>query len=155
MSTPTATIAEAKAILELTNNDLLAALSVAQRQLDVIYTRAQVLLSLAGMVVTVTGFSGRLIAGSSPLAQVFLVAGLFVSLTSAIWVFLRVMRVRWVTVMVAEHPKTALEQALQRRDSKTRAYAIGGTILCIGLILYCIAIALMLLDPVTIQGPVR
>lgn len=155
MSIPASTLAEAKAILELTNNDLLAALNVAQKQLDVIYTRAQVLLSLAGMVVTVTGFSGRLIAGSSLMAQIFLVAGLFVSLSSAIWVFLRVMRVRWVTAMVAEDKETALVHALQRRDNKTRAYAVGGSILCIGLILYCISIALMLVDPVAITGPVR
>lgn len=155
MSIPATTLAEAKAILELTNNDLLAALNVAQKQLDVIYTRAQVLLSLAGMVVTVTGFSGRLIAGSSLMAQIFLVAGLFVSLSSAIWVFLRVMRVRWVTAMVAEDKENALVQALQRRDNKTRAYAVGGTILCIGLVLYCISIALMLVDPVSVVGPVR
>ena len=155
MSIPATTLAEAKAILELTNNDLLTALNVAQKQLDVIYTRAQVLLSLAGMVVTVTGFSGRLIAGSSLMAQIFLVAGLFVSLSSAIWVFLRVMRVRWVTAMVAEDKENALVQALQRRDNKTRAYAVGGTILCIGLVLYCISIALMLVDPVSVVGPVR
>jgi len=153
MSTPTK--AEANAILELTNNDLLAALNVAQKQLDVIYTRAQVLLSLAGMVVTVTGFSGRLIAGSSLSAQICLVAGLFVSLSSVIWVFIRVMRVKWVTTMVAEDKETALVQALQRRDSKTRAYSFGGIVLCIGLALYCISIALMLIDPVSIQGPAR
>ncbi|MGJ8639729.1 MAG: hypothetical protein ACSHYA_10075 [Opitutaceae bacterium] len=146
---------EAEAILKLCKGDLMAAVAVAQHQLDVIYTRAQVLLSLAGMVVTVTGFSGRLIAGSSPMAQVFLVAGLFVSLSSAIWVFLRVMRVRWVTVMLAQDETSALEHALMRRNRKTRAYAIGGTILCIGLVLYCISISLMLIDPVSIQGPVR
>ena len=94
------TESEAKAILKLCDGNLKAALEIAERHLNTIYTRAQVLLSLAGMVVTVTGFSGRLIAGSSTLAQCFLVAGLFVSLSSAIWVFLRVMRVRWVTVFL-------------------------------------------------------
>ena len=146
---------EADAILELCNGDLKAGLDIAQKHLDVIYTRAQVLMSLAGMVVTVTGFSGRLIAGSSHTAQVFLVAGLFVSLSSAIWVFLRVMRVRWVTVMLSEDKTMALQHALMRRDRKTKAYAIGGTVLCLGLVLYCISIALMLLDPVAISGPVR
>ena len=147
--------AEAKAILGLTQNNLMAALEVAQKQLDVIYTRAQVLMSLAGMVVTVTGFSGRLIAGSSLPAQVFLVAGLFVSLSSAIWVFLRVMKVRWVTAFVSEDREHALVNALMRRNQKTSAYGIGGTILFIGLTLYCISIALMLIDPVAIRGPVR
>ena len=146
---------EAAAVLELCKGDLMAALNVAQKQLDVVYTRAQVLLSLAGMVVTVTGFSGRLIAGSSHTAQAFLVAGLFVSLSSAIWVFLRVMRVRWVTVMLSENKELALQHGLMRRDRKTKAYAIGGAVLCFGLVLYCISISLMLLDPVAISGPVR
>lgn len=147
--------AEAKAILKLSKGDLMTAMVVAQKQLDIIYTRAQVLISLAGMVVTVTGFSGRLIAGSSQLAQAFLITGLFVSLSSAIWIFFRVMRVRWVTLMLAEDEASALEHALMRRNRKTRAYGIGGTILCIGLLLYCIAISLMLIHPESIQGPVR
>ena len=66
------TESEAKAILNLCDGNLKAALEMAERHLNTIYTRAQVLLSLAGMVVTVTGFSGRLIAGSSKLAQSFL-----------------------------------------------------------------------------------
>ena len=149
------TQSEAKAILQLCDGNLKAALEMAERHLSTIYTRAQVLLSLAGMVVTVTGFSGRLIAGSSTLAQIFLVAGLFVSLSSAIWVFLRVMRVRWVTVFLDKDPENALQETLRRRNRKTKAYKIGGIILCIGLVLYCISIAIMLLDPAAIQGPVR
>ncbi len=147
--------AEAKAILGLCGNNPMSALEVAQKQLDVIYTRAQILMSLAGIVVTVTGFSGRLIAGTSTTAQAFLVAGLFVSLGSAIWVFLRVMPVRWVTVMLAENSEKALVHALVRRDRKTQAYRIGGLILFAGLVLYCISIALMLLHPAALQIPVR
>lgn len=147
--------AEAKTIMELCRGDRMCALKVAEAQLNVVYTRAQVLMSLAGMVVTVTGFSGRLIAGSSPLAQAFLVAGLFVSLGSAAWVFCRVMRVRWVTALASEDPAHALENALHRRDRKTTAYTVGGTLLFIGLLLYGISIALMLIDPVAIEGPVR
>ncbi len=147
--------AEAQTIMELCNGDLMAALKVAEQQLNIVYTRAQVLMSLAGMVVTVTGFSGRLIAGSSTLAQIFLVAGLFVSLSSAAWVFRRVMRVRWVTVLASEDRAHALENAIDRRNRKTEAYTIGGTLLFIGLLLYGISIALMLVDPVAIQGPVR
>ena len=137
---------EAKAILELKNNDLMAALDVAQAQLNTLYMRAQVLMSLAGIVVTVTGFSGRLIAGTSPWAQAFLVAGLFVSLASAIYIFVKVMRVRWVTTLLAEDRANALTNALERRDAKTHAFAVGGKLLFLGLTLYCISIALMLID---------
>ncbi len=147
--------AEAKTILELCQGDLMAALKVAESQLNIVYTRAQVLMSLAGMVVTVTGFSGRLIAGSSSAAQLFIVAGLLVSLSSAAWVIRRVMRVQWVTSLASQDREHALEQALYRRNRKTSAYTLGGTLLFIGLVLYAIAIALMLTNPVAISGPVR
>ena len=155
MNSPPDPKLEAETILVLKNNELMAALEVVQQQLNVLYTRAQVLLSLAGVVVTITGFSGRLIAGTSSLAQFFLIAGLFVSLSSAIWVFLKVMRVRWVTIMACNNQETALEQALIHRNRKTSAYSIGGKILCLGLLFYCLSIALMLLDPVALQVPIR
>lgn len=152
---PESAAKEAQAILRATGDNLLQALEVVQKQLDTIYSRAQVLLSLAGIVVTVTGFSGRLIAGSSSPAQAFLVSGLFVVLLSALFVFLRVMRVRWVTSMLADNPDSALANAIFRRNRKTTAYSIGGLILFLGLLLYCISISLMLLNPESIQGPVR
>ncbi|MEM6884208.1 MAG: hypothetical protein AAF571_04195 [Verrucomicrobiota bacterium] len=146
---------EAQAILRINDGDMMQSLAVVQKQLDVIYSRAQILMSLAGVVVTVTGFSGRLIAGSSQAAQIFLVSGLFVSLGSVIWVFWRVMRVRWVTILLAADPEHALENALVRRNNKNSAYCTGGKILCIGLILYSVSIALMLMNPEIVSGPVR
>lgn len=146
---------EARCFLKLTNGDLKSALEMAQRQLDTVYTRAQVLMSLAGVVVTTTGFSGRLIAGTSPLAQALLVSGLIVTLASAIWVFFRVMRVRWVTVLMCTSPEQGLTNAIDRRNRKTRAYSIGGMILFVGIALYCAAIGVMLFNPEPLTVPVR
>lgn len=146
---------EAHAILKLCNEDTKAALEIVERHLNTLYARAQILLSLAGIVVTVTGFSGRLIAGSSPLAQYFLVAGLLVALGSAAWICLNVMPIRWVTGYLEGAPVQAIEAILRRRDQKTKAYRVGSIILCLGLTLYCISIALMLLNPIAIEGPVR
>jgi len=56
---------EARAILELVGGEISRAVQIVQNQLDVLYTRAQVLTGLAGIVVTVTGFSGRLIASTN------------------------------------------------------------------------------------------
>ena len=58
-------------------------------------------------------------------------------------------------VFLDQNPENALQETLHRRNQKTTAYKTGGIILCIGLVLYCISIALMLLDPAAIQGPVR
>ena len=47
---------EAQAILKLCKGDSKAALEIVERHLNTLYARAQILLSLSGIVVTVTGF---------------------------------------------------------------------------------------------------
>src|SRR5688572_12322657 len=44
-------------------------------QLTVLHARAQSLIQLAGVVITVTGFSGRIIADTNPAAQSLIVGG--------------------------------------------------------------------------------
>lgn len=147
---------EAERILALVGGDGARALEFIERQLNTLHTRAQVLMSLAGVVVTVTGFSGRLIAGTNTAAQMFLVAGLVSVLASAAVVFSRVMAVRWVTSSLDEPDIAgAVEQVLARRNRKTRAYQFGGRILVAGLALYCVAITIMLLNPEPLTVPVR
>jgi len=138
--------AEVQNILTLTGNNYLQALDLLERQLNVLHTRAQVLMSLAGIVLTITGFSGRLIAGTSQSAQVLIILGLATVLSSAVWIFLQVMRVKWLTGEVVINDPRSLENVILRRTRKTRAYSLGGVILCIGLFLYCMAFALMLVN---------
>lgn len=138
---------ESGKILSLCGGDVLKALGVLESQLNVLHTRAQVLLSLAGVVVTVTGFSGSTIAGTSASGQFLVVAGLATVLASAIWMFARVMGIRWVTSELSAEVADALQRIVERRNRKARAYAIGGRILCAGLLLYCAAVAIMLLNP--------
>ncbi len=137
---------EVENILALTGNNYVHAMDILERQLNVLHTRAQVLMSLAGIVLTITGFSGKLIAGTSLIAQILVVVGLATVLSSAVWVFLQVMRVKWLTGEVVLNQQTSLETVVQRRTQKTRAYSIGGIILCFGLFLYCAAFAMMLLS---------
>ncbi len=138
---------EATKILSLTNQDLLKALELLEKQLNTLHARAQVLMSLAGIVVTVTGFSGRLIASTSLISQISVIAGLVTVLISAVWVFSQVMGIKWVTTGLTENQSESLERIIERRNRKTRAYSRGGVILCVGLVLYSIAFALMLLNP--------
>jgi len=138
---------EAKKILLLTNQDLLKALELLEKQLNTIHARAQVLMSLAGIVVTVTGFSGRLIAATSVISQILVIAGLITVLTSAVWVFSRVMGIKWVTTGLTENAAESVQKIIERRNRKTRAYSRGGVILCVGLLLYSIAFVMMLLKP--------
>jgi uncharacterized membrane protein len=136
---------EAVRLLELCEGNLLQALGVVEGQLNVLYGRAQVLLSLAGVLITVTGFSGRTIAGTSMLGKISIVLGLSVVLASAVWIYARVMRVRWVTRELDGDPSARLEAVIRRRDAKTRAFNIGGAVLCAGFAIYCVSVAVMLL----------
>lgn len=140
-------IEEANKILSLTNHDMLKALELLEKQLNTLHARAQVLMSLAGIVVTVTGFSGRLIAATSSISQILVISGLVTVLISAVWVFSRVMGIKWVTTGLTENSAESLEKIIERRNRKTWAYSRGGVILCIGLVLYSIAFAMMLLNP--------
>lgn len=139
---------EVQNLLKLFNNDLLKAIEYIERQLNTLYTRAQVLLSLAGVAVTVTGFSGRIIASTNLASQLFIIGGLAVIICSVIYIFTTVMSIKWVSsIMDPLNPVQTVLLLLERRNVKTKAYTRGGRILCLGLILYAVAVAIMLLNP--------
>lgn len=146
---------EAERILEMCGGNLKDAMAVVERQFSTLHNRAQVLFSLCGIVVTVTGFSGRLIAGTNAFAQAFLVSGLAVVVACALYVWHGVMTLRWATQRLAASPQATMVSVLQRRDVKTAAYRRGGYILFAGFILYSVAIAIMLLNPAPLLVPVR
>ncbi|MDX2082341.1 MAG: hypothetical protein SFU53_16275 [Terrimicrobiaceae bacterium] len=146
---------EARAILDLFGGDFPRAIELVHRQMDVLHSRAQVLTGLAGIVVTVTGFSGRLIAATNRPAQVLVIAGLAVVLVSAFYIVCRVMQIRWVTAELGGDPVETITRVLIRRDAKTAAIRRGGIILFSGLVLYFVAFALMLLNPEPLAVPVR
>lgn len=138
---------EARRMLALVNGELSRAVRMLEEQLNVLHTRAQVLLTLAGAVITVTGFSGRLIAATGPWGKASVITGLFVVIASAAWVFSTVMSVKWVSTDLADSAESTLLVLIHRRNQKTRAYKIGGLLLCAGLAIYGIAVSLMLAGP--------
>ena len=138
---------EAELIEKMTGGDLLQLHNLLDRQFTVLQTRAQILVSIAGIVVTVTGFSGRIIAGTHWLGQGLVIAGLATVIAAAVYLVVRVLRIRWLTALLAEASAVALEQILYQRELKLTAYRRGGAILIIGLILYGAAISIMLLYP--------
>jgi len=117
------------------------------RQFSVLQTRAQVLVSIAGIVVTVTGFSGRIIAGTHLLGQVLVIAGLFTVIASAVYTIAKVLRIRWLTELLEPDSPDNLVEILIIRDKKLSAFQTGGKILLAGLVCYAIAVSIMLLNP--------
>ena len=147
---------EAESLSQFFGGDGPSALALVERQLNAIHMRAQVVIGFAAVAVTTTGFSGRLIAGTSVVAQISIIAGLVIILSSCLSIFLRVLRVEWV---ISRYLHNDLEETLVRvltsRNNKTRAYRLSSAGVFIGLTVYAFAIAIMLLNPEPLTVPNR
>lgn len=136
---------EAKNILELCGGDRLRAFEMVQAQLGVLVLRTQVMLSLSGIVITVTGFSGRAIAQTSLLARASVVGGLFLVLAAAAVAVGGVLRLRWITQELGVEPLQMLERGIAIRDRKSRYLRVALVLFVVGFGLYCLAVAQLLL----------
>ncbi len=137
---------EARRILELVGGDGHKAFEVVERQLAVLVLRTQVMLSLSGIVVTVTGFSGRAIADTSQVARLSISAGILVVLASAATAIGGVLKLRWMTQELdgGGDVVAMLERSIGTRDRKARFLALSLLLFVVGFGLYCFAIAQLL-----------
>lgn len=126
----------------------LDALNLIDRQLATLVQRAQILLGLCGMVVTVTGFSGRIIAGTNRLAQTMIITGITLILITAVMLVRGVLNLTWLTQQPYEDDiPDLIFTGIKYRDEKVRFYRHAVNTLAFGLTCYVIAIAIMLLFP--------
>lgn len=138
---------EARNLLELCKGDARSAFDLVNDQLNTIVMRAQVMLSLSGIVITVTGFSGKLIATTSALARTTVVAGLFMVLAAAAVGVVGVLRLRWFTQELQPTPVETILRGLEIRNDKTRYLKLALSLFVVGFSLYCFAVAQLLLAP--------
>jgi hypothetical protein len=144
--TRTATIdEETRHLLEFYREDGPAIMAELGSQLTILASRAQTLLSLAGITITVTGFSGASIARTGKVAAALLVSGLVIVLIAAALSITGILQVRWTTQIPPCSLEDAIKSALEVRDAKTRNFSRSLTLLVFGLSLYVASIALMLL----------
>jgi hypothetical protein len=136
---------EAERIYKLVGGDTLKAYEMVERQLSVLVLRTQVMLSLSGIVVTVTGFSGRAIAQTSDLARYSIAAGILVVLSSAAVAIWGVLRLHWLTQAIEEDTIAMLQKGIEIRDAKSRFLRLALVLFVGGFSLYCFAIAQLLL----------
>ena len=120
---------------------------VLENQLGVVYSRAQSLIQVASVVITVTGFSGRIIADTNVLAQIFLIGGLSFVSGAAAMTLLFVLPIRWLSMDLHLPLEQWLLVAIRRRQKKSRAFRRASIVAVVGMVLYIIAIAIMLSDP--------
>jgi len=107
--------------------------------------RTQVLLSLSGIVITVTGFSGRQIAETSDLARWCIAGGILVVLAAALVAIGGVLRLRWLTQVIADTPAETVARGVALRDAKARSLGFAMVLFGVGFSLYCVAIAQLLI----------
>lgn len=138
---------EAEKILKLYGGDFSKSIIQLESQLNVVHSRAQVIVTLAGVVITVTGFSGRIIAATALHSQILIILGLLTVLASACYIVRNVMFIKWVTTDLNDFGVGDLEKIISRRNLKTKAYLLGSKLLFVGLALYCFAMVIMLLNP--------
>lgn len=124
-------------------------LEVLRGQFTTIQIRAQLLLTLATITLTITGFSGaRIVELGGRAARWGLGLGLGLVLLVII-LLLANLRVRWLTTFPGT-PREILLQALRYRDTKTAWYLLQIVLLGIGLSCYVGAVIAYV---VNVQGP--
>ena len=136
---------EAESILTLASGDRLRAFDLVERQLAVLVLRTQVMLSLSGIVITVTGFSGRAIAQTSVLARDCIASGILIVLLAAASAIGGVLRVSWLTQSLDADALTMLMRAIAVRDAKAKFLRVSLVLFIVGFSLYCLAIAQLLM----------
>lgn len=142
-------VREAEALLARLGGreEFLAVYQLLDAQLGTIHSRAQSLMQLAGVVITVTGFSGRIIADTSNVAQLFIVSGVALVAGAAGVALVFVTPVRWMSRDLHLPDHQWVVATLRRRNRKSRAVLAASALLVLGITLYMVAIALMLLHP--------
>ena len=133
---------EVKRIMTLTRGDPVRAYELVQSQFSVLVLRTQVMLSLSGIVITVTGFSGRSIAQTSELARNLVAVGIMVVLGAAAVAIGGVLRLRWLTQELTDDTEQTLNRMLEIRDRKARYLNVALLLFVCGFACYCVSIAL-------------
>ncbi len=119
------------------------ALRLLMAQFSVLQTRSQLLLTVATLALTITGFSGPRIAAAGDFQRFALAGGLALVLGSMLLILGGSLRIRWVTQF--RRPEGGDDAALVAqivcyRDRKTRLFFTEVCLLLAGLTTYVAAI---------------
>jgi hypothetical protein len=121
-------------------DDYATLFAAVKESFTLIQTRAQMLLGLATICLTITGFSGPRMAQSNAYSRFFIGFGLSFVLASVIAIVTGPLRLRWITAWRADSLDETLLENLRRRDYKTKYYRIATLLLLIGLTGYLLSL---------------
>lgn len=103
------------------------------KQFDVLQSRAQLLLGLVTIALTITGFSGPKIAASSTFSKVSIAYGLVFITVSAVLMLMGPLQLRWGTRRCKDTIRDSLIHLIIRRNERTRKYHLASVFLIAGL----------------------
>ncbi len=103
---------------------------------NVLQNRAQMLLSLITITLTITGFSGPGIARSSLTARIAIASGLIFVLVSALILMAGPLRLNWCTRTREGSLDESLIELIVKRNQRTDRYHTAAVTLVIGLVGY-------------------
>ncbi len=124
---------ELEYLKEVHGEDRSKLFSVLIGHFEVLQNRAQMLLSLIAICLTITGFSGPQIAQSGPAARTLLAIGLSFVLGAALILVMGPLQLRWGTQRRADTVDNSLVALIERRNTRTRKYHVASVVLVIGL----------------------
>lgn len=103
------------------------------KQFDVLQSRAQLLLGLVTISLTITGFSGPKIAASNTFSKVGIAVGLLFILISAVLMLMGPLQLRWGTRRCKDTIHDSLVHLIVRRNERTKKYHQASAFLIAGL----------------------
>jgi hypothetical protein len=138
---------EATRLLELYKGErqLAETMEFVRHHFDVIQTRSQLLLTLATLALTITGFSGPKIAQTNLFARYSMAFGIVFVLSAVVILLLSGLRIRWTTQFLGDDPRETLVHIIRYRNHKTRLYFVELGLLVIGLTAYVASVVTYLL----------
>lgn len=132
-------LAEARRLLELHHGDAARTYDVVRQQFLVLQQRSQLLLTLATITLTITGFSGPKMVQSGAFVRWAMAVGLALVLVSVL-ILLGGLRVKWLSQFDAGGPEATLAEAIAYRDRKTVHFQAEIALLAAGIASYVTAV---------------
>ncbi len=112
------------------------AIDTLMQQFQVLQTRAQIMLTITTLALTITGFSGPKIAAAGLYARTSMVLGILLVLASTLLILGGSLRIQWVTQFKADDDQALVVSVLRYRNAKTKLFFAEICLLVAGLACY-------------------
>ena len=133
---------EGENLAALLNDNPAALISFLSGQLSVLKTQAQMIMGIAGLIITVTGFSGHHMVRGGTMSTVAMVTGIVLVMGGVLQTVRTLSKIRWVSQDLGGPLAAVAARIITRRNQEQRALSISGALVSGGLFAYLISVVL-------------